>query len=1325
MAESTSTAVEGMTPAQELMAKHAADEAHRPTVEEVVDEEDLEHPPPSASLSAAESTPTPAAQTSEKVAGKQKATDRPAKSNGVPVLNTQSEEAFPSLGAPKPRQPVAPMMWGKKPSSVANGVNGSANGTAAASNLSSRASTPASGRGAPTRSVNLPGQVSSTFEIFPQQMTPRPQLKKSLPETITEINKHSKAKIEQRPMTMDGKLRFEGKGTSLEAINTAFRELSQKVGLRQSIAVPVPNSVRASLIGRQGATIQKLQANSGARIQIPKQTENDAQGEDDDGEMIDVMIEGDPLAIQYARRDIESIVNERTSTLNMRLKDIPLEYYPYLAGAHNSGINTFEDGRDVRVKIPHYHTWVEQAPPQPPADGQQVTFAPQARDPIMLAGDRAAVQEVQREIERQVQELRQSLTLDQISVERGKHQFIVGDRGSSLHDFLEETGCTVVLPPSGTDSEILTVIGPADKLEGGMNKVMDLASSMAMTSVDIARQHAKAPRGAHVHARDLTRYLRHRQAIEQLERAHDASIVLPTLLDGPSSWEVFSRDGKNTMRARTDIMNLISGHPPARVSNVSINPFFHQYLQLQAAKSLRTDQGVYVVFPEQHEDSPDVVLVYEGLGSPAEYELPRRQPSPAEVQAFQRALQEAEQHLLGLISGQQEIVSRDVQASPKFHDKIRRYVSREQQGLPKDQIPVQLRYAGPSEATRGAAAGVFVRGPSDNVEEMIAKLLTFIEQEEKDELERSYTTSFEFPQKFNNFVIGKKGENIRKLREEFDVEIQVNDGSIELKGPEAKANACKAHINSLKKKLEDEATHILKIPAQYHRDLIGHRGAQVNRLQDRYSVRVNFPRTVQNDDNGDAATDAGSVKNYRQQPADEVIIKGPKRGADEAREELLNLLQYTKDNSFTGVVSVAQSQIPQLIGTGGREMDALRLATGAQIDVPGAKDIGSSGRAEVKLKGTKEQVEKAKKLLQERAKTFDETVTRTLDVDKKHHRTLIGSGGSNLRDIVIAAGGPEDRQLLARMVRFPRPESNDSTIKVEGPQAVVDKIIEALQSRVTDRENQVEETLEVAPEKHRLLIGHSGEARRTIQTKFNVTLDIPKQTATGAARSQVKITGAPENVASTKAHILEITKDQPGETVDIPRKYHNAISDNGQFFRRLRNDLRVTVDHNGEQPPPRPATTAGAPRARTNGGALPLITDDASADTHSWELVDASDSASQEEGTIPWILRGNADNLAKARAQLEKALQAAQKPNCTGYLILPDPKTYRFVIGPGGSQINAIRKETGTKVQVPRDQAQGEAIEIVGPKDGVEKAKNIILELVSKPGQGSGGSRRA
>ncbi|KAF2870302.1 hypothetical protein BDV95DRAFT_78425 [Massariosphaeria phaeospora] len=1314
-----STATEGLTPAQQLMEQHD----HHATVEEVPDEEDIVHPPPSAASKADTSDTTAGAPLSEKAAGKQKVEEpapAPAKKPASVPFNTASEELFPALGPVKPRAAASvPPAWGKKPASLTtNGPNGTANG-AAASNNTSRASTPASGlatstslpvgRGPAQPTMSLPGKHKEQISFSPAQLIPRKDLKKPLNDIIRDINKRSKAKLEHKSGPA-GQVIFEATGP-VEAVRQSLKDIANELGSKQSIKVSIPASVRAHIIGRQGTKVQEITKRTGARIQVPKP---DVDEEDDS--MIDVIIEGNALTAEMARREVQSIVNERTSTVNLRIKDIPAEYYPFLAGPRNSHIGSLEDGKDIRVQIPHYHTWDTEEPPQA-ASNQPIPFVPQAKFPIHIAGDREAAQQAQAELERRVQELRKQLAMQQRSVERGRHQFIVGDRGGSLHDFLEKTGCSIIVPPSTNDSETIYVVGPPDKIENGVNELEDLAASMSMTTADCAREH----RGAHAqsHAHNLTRYLQQRQALAELERLHDVNIVPPTDRDGPTAWEIYARNGKNSMKARGDIMGVFQGHPPSRFSTVPVDPFYHQFLQQRNAQHIRDDMGVHVVFPDETEESPELILVFEGTTPSGDYAIPRGAPPAAEVKAYQQSLEQAQKFIESITRGQEDLISRDVEAEPKFHPKIQRFIDKEQQGLPRDQIPVRFAFGDRRPETRRPGNNIGMRGPSSAVDDLAAKILAFIEQEEKDELERGYTTTFDFPQKYANFLIGKRGENIRKLREEFDVDIQVNDGKVELKGPQAKAHACKSHILALGKRLEDEATHTLKIKSQYHRDLIGAKGSQVNRLQDRYNVRINFPRS--NNNNDDAATEDASQRNHRSQGPDEVVIRGPKKGADEAREELLNLLQWTVDNSHIDTVNVAQSQVPQLIGSGGREMENLRLATGCQIDVPGAREgTNPSGRAEIKLRGTKKQVEEAKKLLQERAKVFDDTLVREINVDRKHHGTLIGGSGSNIKMIVTAAGGPDNARDLARMVRFPRAESDDTSIRVEGPKSVVEQIVASIEAQVASLENQVTETLDVSPDKHRLLIGRGGETRRSLESQFNIQLDIPKQITTGAARSQVKIAGEPTQVEKAKEHILELVKGQEGETIQVPVHLHHVISDNGQFFRRLRNDHRVTVDHAGKQVPPRPSPAEGGKARKGANGALPLITDDttAGAEQHSWEIIDSNTGEGDSSVTIPWVLRGPADNLPKAKQTLESAIEAASKPSSTGYLILPDPRSYRLVVGPGGSTINNIRRQTGTKVQVPRDQAKDEAIEIVGPKDGCEEAKQMILDIISKGGNG-------
>ena len=370
-----------------------------------------------------------------------------------------------------------------------------------------------------------------------------------------------------------------------------------------------------------------------------------------------------------AKREIEAIVNERTSTVNMRLRDIPAEFFPFLAGPHNAMIDSLEDGQQVKIHIPHYHTWSDQPPPQLPSSGMP-HFAPSPSNYIRISGDRLAAQKARAEIDRRVQELRRQLTLSQVPIDRGRHQFVLENGGASLHDLLQETGCSVVLPPTSEDTEMLTVIGPQDCIDAGMDKVMNLAMSMQMSNVDLARdigrRHANAPLGPEAHARALTRYLQRRKAIENLEQQYNARIILPSPADNATNWEIYSRDGANGIRARSDIMNMINAHPPSRLRHVEIDPFFQQHIHRQGATHVRDSFGVHLLTPDETMESPHVIMLYEGpSGADQNYQLPRQQPSPQEIAEFESNLHQAQEHILGLMRGHQDIGGASVEVPPK------------------------------------------------------------------------------------------------------------------------------------------------------------------------------------------------------------------------------------------------------------------------------------------------------------------------------------------------------------------------------------------------------------------------------------------------------------------------------------------------------------------------------------------------------------------------------------------------------------------------------------------------------------------------------------
>ncbi|CAG9943873.1 unnamed protein product [Clonostachys rosea f. rosea IK726] len=1245
MASPADVATGESSAAQKLLQKHAQD-PHSVTVEDAEDE-DL----PVHKHSAPPTTKQPEPQ-------------RPKER-----LDTQSHELFPELGASKGKSANVPPVWGAK-----TNTNGKTNGSG-----------PSAVSQGPAPAMFIPGRNVESITLEPQDVMPRGQLRRPIADIIKDINRKSRANISMGGAS-NGRLKFDATGPQ-DVAQQALKDLVSQIGTRTSIKVPIPLSARAHIIGRGGSMIKSLQEKTGAKIQLPKMEETRALDDDDDEATIDVIVEGNTLSAASARNEILKIAGERSANVQTKVRGIPAALFPFIAGPQNSRAQALEESNGVQIRVPPHQVF---SPAPAIGASQRPQFAPSEESYIQLAGDREAVLKARAEIEHQAAELQQQLQMEQLSIQRGRHQFIIGDRGVPAADFFEDTGCAILLP-SDEEDDLVTIIGLANQVQDGLDKAMDLAMGMQMSNIDIGRVHRNAPSGAAAHAGWVTRYLRERKEIERLEKLHNTHINTPFSEQNALPWELYSREGKNAIRAQSEITGIINGHPPSRVQPVTIDPFFHQHLRNNVSPKVKKDFGVFVVVPRDGETDAPVLLVYEGA-DPADgpYALPRTKPTDAEVRTFRQGLEEAQKHILDLINKQEKVISVALDVPAKFHERLRRFIKKEQESRAADQIPIRVTKVGTT---------ITLRGPESAVKSLATKAEAFVEQEKQDDKERGFTLTFDFPQKYANHLIGKGGSNIKELRDRFDVEIQVQDGKVELKGPKAKAESARSHIQALGRALDDETTHTLKIDPKFHRELIGAQGAQINRLQTRYKVLIFFPRSAKNQtEDADASSEA--EKPRRQQAADEVVIRGPKKGADEARDEIFSLFKYLEDHSHTATVSVQQKQVGSLIGQGGAALDELRQATGAKIDVPADRDTDI---VDIVVKGTASQVANAKKVLEAKRAVFDDTIVQTIDVDKKHHKALIGASGSNLRDIVVKAGGSDDRRELARTIQFPKQDADGNSIKIEGRTDVVANILKRIQEIVAERESQVTEVIDVPVEQHRSLIGRGGDTKRQLEAKFAVSIDVPRQ---GGGQTGVKVTGRPENLEAVKAHILELVQSQKGETIQVPRNVHHAISNGGQFFRQLRNNHQVTVDHAGQPLPAKPDTST-----RVDGGALPLITDDddATADAHSWKVLK---TAAGEDGEIPWVLRGTPENVVKAKEAIQKALEQAQKNDATGYLVLPDPKTYRYVIGPNGSKVNSIRKQSNCKIQVPRDQAKDEAIEIIGTTDGVEIAKDLILAAV-------------
>ena len=665
-----------MTPAQALQAKHDAAERakhipaefHKASVEEVVDDEDRAEARIDAVTNTNGDSATEAgpAELSETAKGKRKATEPTAKT----TVDIKSEELFPSLGGgPKASAPAGPGAWGNKKatSNLRTAPNGVSNGRPLVSSPpSSGRTTPRSGvltpaspnvssgqRGNVPTKMSLPGRFTNELTLLLSEMNKNKPMKP----VLDNLQRVLRVQIQtNQTMYQDHpSLKFTVSGQR-EQVQKALTTISKELTSQQKVTMEVPSSIRAHIIGKGGSKIKEIMERTGAKIQVAKDSGASAGVEEDDSSLSRVEIEGDAIATRNARTEIESIVAANAVKANLRLKTIPAEFFPFIAGPHNSRVNELQQGKDVQITVPPFHTWHQQPQPQI----SQLTPHPDMH--IHITGDLSEAQKARVAIESLAEELRQQLRLKEHNFQRGQHQFIVGDRGMSPQDFLEQTGC-VILPPSEMDIEDITIIGPPDRLEGAFEKASALAGELNSVSLDPRKTIAHAPNGADAHARALAQYFAMRGLEEEFQRRHGTQIAFPADMSG--NWDLFTRDNSSLPKARADLVDVIRAHPPSRLTFIEVDPFFHPHLREQSVHTLRNDFGVHMIVPED-EEAGVVTLVYDG---PAEgdtpFQLPRQRPSDAEMVAFEEVLDQARNQILSIIGDQQDILTKKVNVPPK------------------------------------------------------------------------------------------------------------------------------------------------------------------------------------------------------------------------------------------------------------------------------------------------------------------------------------------------------------------------------------------------------------------------------------------------------------------------------------------------------------------------------------------------------------------------------------------------------------------------------------------------------------------------------------
>ncbi|EDV24343.1 uncharacterized protein TRIADDRAFT_26766 [Trichoplax adhaerens] len=526
---------------------------------------------------------------------------------------------------------------------------------------------------------------------------------------------------------------------------------------------------------------------------------------------------------------------------------------------------------------------------------------------------------------------------------------------------------------------------------------------------------------------------------------------------------------------------------------------------------------------------------------------------------------------------------------------------------------------------------IVVSGEKDGVLKAVKEISAIYNEKRR----KCKTVSVEVKKSQHKYVIGHRGQGLQEILELTGVSVEVppsdsNSETITLRGEQEHLGNALTHVYE---KANSTISEKVDAPVWLHRHLIGKKGENISKvLQDMSKLHVEFERD-----------------------RDLIILEGKPEEVQVVKKNLQKFMKNLVDKMDHIEIKINRRFYKQLIGKNKANINAIKNQTGTMIYFP-----SDESSEVISIEGDSDGVKLAKEKILSLVKKWENERVKDLVFEQKFHRRIIGSKGSNIRE--ISAAYPEIS------INFPDPQSDSDVVQVRGPKDDVDKVCSKLKKIYSNliESNHVEE-FSVFKQFHRNIIGKGGITIRKIREETNTRIDIPNE---NSGSDIIKVTGRQKDVKMAREKILAIQKELANVeeiTVSIPQKYHNRlIGSKGKLIRSISNDC---------------------------GGVIIKIPD---GKTTSDKIV----------------IRGPKDDIKNAKAML---LEIANEQELHSFTteVRAKPEFHRFLIGAGGRKINKLKQNTSTRIIFPTQKDEDkELIVIIGTKENIEKTKAELEDQI-------------
>lgn len=601
-------------------------------------------------------------------------------------------------------------------------------------------------------------------------------------------------------------IRIEGSPEGVAAAKEAIIDMTKKMENEKSKDIIIENKLHKNIIGQKGDNIREIRDKyPNVQISFPEA----------DKKSDIVTLRGPKEEVDKCFNHMKKLVADIVAA-NFRL-EVPImkRFHGNVIGRSGANIKKIKEETNTQIDIPAEKS---------------------ASDVIIVTGYKAQAEKA-RDMILKIQSELANIVTEELKIPQKLHSSMIGPGGKLILAVTAECGdVNIKFPQDGTQSDTITIRGTPEDVAKAKVQLKKLA--------DERLEHSHT---AEVHAKpEHHRFLigRNGANISKIRESTGARIVFPTRQD--DNKELITIIGKKDAveKAKKELESTIQALSNIVESEILIDPKHFKHLAARRAQVLNDISEefgrVTISLPKDQQSNKVSVKGAKDCVEGAKARLQEIVDEMEQMSEIQCIItQKHHRNLLGNKGKYVQDISAKFNVQIKFPDRRKTQPTSPGEEAPPAEVPETNEEGGNKNDI------IIILGKLENAENAKAALLELV----------PVSKEINIPFDNHRFIIGQKGAGIRKLMDEYDVNINVpppdrREDTIIVTGPikhvERAIEALTKRNNEIEAENEDRRLRnfelVLNVPNKYHSKLIGRKGAVIQKFRDEYGININVPK---------------------------------------------------------------------------------------------------------------------------------------------------------------------------------------------------------------------------------------------------------------------------------------------------------------------------------------------------------------------------------------------------------------------------------------------------------------------------------------------------